>query len=212
MACDGSRACKGKNGQTCAAAAECASGFCVDGVCCNTVCAGICVACNQAGRAGTCAPYAAGTDPDRECGQGAAACKSSCDGVGACAFPANDVVCGECLRCNGAGLCSIRDSQSCGAGGSGGNSGGSGGGTYLVGGSGGTLSNLGGSGGSAGDAAGDARGANLQTSGCNCAVGKRAGSRSGVTVPFLLGAATFWLLRMIFPPTSLRRSAMPTES
>lgn len=46
------------NGDVCAAADECASGFCVDGVCCDGACgggaAGDCQACNLAGLAGTC--------------------------------------------------------------------------------------------------------------------------------------------------------------
>lgn len=36
--CDGAGACKKENGQGCASASDCSSGFCVDGVCCNSAC------------------------------------------------------------------------------------------------------------------------------------------------------------------------------
>jgi hypothetical protein len=58
---------KGQGAQ-CSADGECASGFCTDGVCCNEACHDLCAACNVAGAKGICTAYAAGTDPDRECG------------------------------------------------------------------------------------------------------------------------------------------------
>jgi MYXO-CTERM domain-containing protein len=108
-ACDGTGACKPKNNTACTSSAECASGFCVDGVCCDSACDGLCVSCNQAGRVGKCTPYQAGTDPQTECGDGAGACKSTCDGVGHCAFPQYTVKCGDCLTCDGFGSCSSYD-------------------------------------------------------------------------------------------------------
>jgi serine/threonine-protein kinase len=71
-------------GASCAAAAQCASGFCVDGVCCDSACTGRCMACTAAkkhsgGEAGICGFISGGEDPDRECGPG-----KKCDGTGAC--------------------------------------------------------------------------------------------------------------------------------
>jgi len=57
----------GNQGRACTTAAECASGFCADGVCCDTACNGVCETCAAPGSVGTCAPHAAGTDPESEC-------------------------------------------------------------------------------------------------------------------------------------------------
>jgi len=183
LACDATGACKSKNGRACAAATECASGFCVDGVCCDSACTGTCASCNQAGRAGWCTPYPAGTDPEKECGQDAGACKPSCDGVSACALPTG--------------------ATTCGAGGSGGNSGGSGGYRANLGGSGGSLSALGGRGGSQADAGADAGNKTLHKPVCDCALGKAFPSGSGWTLPLLLAGAAGWRLRK-------RRQPRPT--
>ena len=168
QACDGSGTCKTKNGQACTAASACASGNCVDGVCCDGACTGTCSSCNLAGRAGKCSPYAAGTDPQGECGKGTGVCKSTCDGVGSCAYPQTAVTCANCYTCDGMGTCSNYDFY-CGmmggtggsyypdggAGGAGGFSvdgglGGSGGYATSKGGSGGSIPNSGGAGGSGG--------------------------------------------------------------
>src|SRR5262249_41544026 len=53
--CDAAGACKKKNGGSCSAAADCASGFCVDGICCNAACSGTCEACDGLAK-GTCEP------------------------------------------------------------------------------------------------------------------------------------------------------------
>ena len=99
QACDATGTCRTSNGKTCASATECASGFCANGVCCDTACAGTCASCNQAGKTGTCSPFAAGTDPLKQCGQGTPPCQSTCDGAGACAYPSGSD-CGVCGVCN----------------------------------------------------------------------------------------------------------------
>lgn len=109
QACDGNGNCMASNGQTCTSGSQCASGFCVDGVCCNEACGGACKACNQTGRIGTCSSFVAGTDPENECGKGEGLCKATCDGVNGCAFPQQQVVCANCLRCDGFGSCSLPD-------------------------------------------------------------------------------------------------------
>ncbi|MBI5481377.1 MAG: choice-of-anchor D domain-containing protein, partial [Deltaproteobacteria bacterium] len=72
--CDAAGACKKKNGQTCAAASDCASAFCKDGKCCNTACDQACQSCAT----GTCTPVVSGDDSP-EC-----AGNNSCDAAGAC--------------------------------------------------------------------------------------------------------------------------------
>ena len=137
QACDGNGNCTTKNGQACTSASACASGFCADGVCCDSACTGACASCSQAGQVGKCSPYAAGTDPQNECGQGTGVCKSTCDGVGSCAFAGYTVTCGDCVTCDGNGSCSNPDPY-CGS---------YGGKPYPSGGNGGSIPNYGGSGG-----------------------------------------------------------------
>ncbi|MBN2575859.1 MAG: hypothetical protein JXP73_14930, partial [Deltaproteobacteria bacterium] len=138
QACDGNGNCLSSNGQACASASTCASGFCVDGVCCDSACGGVCVSCAISGKAGQCSPYAAGSDPQNECGEGTGLCKSTCDGVGACVFPSTGQPCATCMVCDGAGNCSVYDPYcSFAGGGAGGGFGGSGGYTTARGGSGG---------------------------------------------------------------------------
>ena len=149
QACDGSGKCMASNGKSCTSATDCASGFCVDQVCCDSACGGTCVACNQTGRVGKCSPFAAGTDPQNECGKGDGVCKSTCDGVSGCAYPQSSVPCDTCMACNGIGTCSSYDPY-CSYNGSGGRpypAGGSGGYSYPTGGSGGRPYPAGGSGG-----------------------------------------------------------------
>ena len=139
LACDASGNCLAKNGQACAGASTCASGFCADGVCCDSACTGTCVSCNQAGQVGKCSPYAAGTDPQNECGGLAGACKATCDGAGKCAYAGYTVSCGNCMTCDGAGTCSNYDPY-CGSYGAGGSYVYSGaGGSYVYGGAGGSY-------------------------------------------------------------------------
>jgi hypothetical protein len=66
---------KGAMAASCAANADCASGFCADGVCCDSPCDGQCLSCALPGAPGHCGPIAQGPDPT-----GAATCTgdSSC--------------------------------------------------------------------------------------------------------------------------------------
>lgn len=109
QACDGSGNCKSSNGKKCSGGSECASGNCTDGFCCESACTGTCLSCALSGREGKCSPYTAGSDPQSECGKGTGVCKSTCDGVGSCAFPQSTVSCGSCLTCDGFGTCSMYD-------------------------------------------------------------------------------------------------------
>ena len=177
QACDGSGNCKASNGTVCSSASVCASGFCVDGVCCESKCAGACVSCNQAGRVGQCSPYAAGSDPERECEPGQDPCRSTCDGVGACDYPASGTLCGRCASCDGLGTCTPDYSASCGAVDAG---------TGRSGGAGGTgASGSGGTGGFGGSVAGSSGGPGGTT------IGGRDGAGSfGGTVTLTGGAGS----------------------
>jgi hypothetical protein len=104
QACDATGACKAANGTDCASGATCASGFCSDGACCDSACTGTCLSCKLAGYVGTCSPFPVGTDPENDCGKGTPPCQSTCDGIGACAFP-DGAACGNCGTCNGVGSC-----------------------------------------------------------------------------------------------------------
>ena len=65
MTCNGAGACGAPisglkpNGQLCAGASECTSGFCADGVCCNNACDGQCRTCET----GTCVNVTRKPDP-----------------------------------------------------------------------------------------------------------------------------------------------------
>jgi hypothetical protein len=113
----------------------------VDGVCCDSACTGTCASCNLSGQTGKCSPYPAGTDPQNECGKGTGVCKSTCDGVGNCAFPQAGVPCASCTTCDGYGSCSMYDPYCAYTGGTSGGYGG------YYGGTGGYYTGRGGSGG-----------------------------------------------------------------
>jgi len=87
---------KKANGDTCAGANECGSGFCADGVCCNSACGGACSACNLASTAGTCSPRPV----NAPCAD-STVCNGTetCDGAGTCRP-------GTPLSCPGAPQCS----------------------------------------------------------------------------------------------------------
>jgi MYXO-CTERM domain-containing protein len=89
-ACDGAGACKEANGQTCSAAAECASGFCVDGRCCESSCTDSCKSCANA--AGTCTSNVSKGSSDTNASP-ACSGNSACDGAGSCK-KANGQSCG----------------------------------------------------------------------------------------------------------------------
>lgn len=87
-------------GETCAAGAECPSGFCVDGVCCDSACTAPCQACSAAakgaGASGLCGPVTAGQDPDDDCSEEpVSSCgrTGACDGAGACQRQPSTVSC-----------------------------------------------------------------------------------------------------------------------
>jgi hypothetical protein len=71
---------KAVSGEICTRGTDCASSFCSDGVCCDTPCEGVCEACTLTGKVGVCSAYAAGDDPEAECGA-----RGACDGAGGCA-------------------------------------------------------------------------------------------------------------------------------
>jgi MYXO-CTERM domain-containing protein len=93
--CDGKGACASYAAKPCTPSActdgdDCASGHCADGICCSAACDGECEACTKTktGKTdGTCAPVAAGTNPDAECGTlGTGVCRgpSTCGGESEC--------------------------------------------------------------------------------------------------------------------------------
>jgi hypothetical protein len=102
-------------GQSCTAAAECASGICVDYVCCSTECAGRCQACafKYTGLDdGSCGPARSGMDPRDECAESSEnPCGDDgfCDGAGACRKRGAETFCTP-AKCSGGvytppGLC-----------------------------------------------------------------------------------------------------------
>ena len=73
--------------------AACKSKHCVDGVCCDTTCTGSCMACNVAGKLGSCSSLAgqlSATDcpGDASCGPG------TCAAAGSCSYPKANTSCG----------------------------------------------------------------------------------------------------------------------
>ena len=90
QACDGLGVCKKNNGQPCATAGECGSGYCMDFVCCDTACTGLCRSCALVGSAGKCTGLAKG-QPD----------------------PSGLVPCAGAMSCDGAGGCKKVDGQPC---------------------------------------------------------------------------------------------------
>jgi hypothetical protein len=106
-------------GHACTRNAQCGSGACSDGVCCNINC-DKCGSCNTPGSIGTCIPIPAGTDPEMECTDNASdptgKCKGFCNGQARCTYPAAGTTCGQCMTCNGSGLCNLKpdDDATCG--------------------------------------------------------------------------------------------------
>ncbi len=124
-------ACRTGAGQDCSQAGcrVCSSGHCVDGVCCDSACSGACGSClgSSTGQPnGTCAPIAAGTDPDKECPDPAPeSCgpDGTCGGGFACRpYAQQGTVCGAntCSggqssgqQCDGAGNCKAVNARDC---------------------------------------------------------------------------------------------------
>lgn len=105
--CDAAGVCKSKQGQMCTTTAGgCAAGTnCVDGYCCDTSCTGSCMACDIAGKQGTCSPIPARAAPHgarTACAGQSTTCAGSCDGAGACSYPTTSCGGGTCA---GTGTC-----------------------------------------------------------------------------------------------------------
>lgn len=77
--CNGAGVCKVDNGDACAAAGDCLSGFCVDGVCCDAACGNSCKSCNVPGDVGKCVNVPKGIEDLPGCTG-----TNSCDGAGMC--------------------------------------------------------------------------------------------------------------------------------
>jgi len=104
--CDAAGVCRKRQGQTCTAATDCASGFCANGYCCDQACAGGCDVCNTT--PGTCTKLAKGvTGSSPSCGA------YLCDGVsGGCpATCATDGDCASTYFCAAGGVCQPRRAQ-----------------------------------------------------------------------------------------------------
>ncbi|MFL5304164.1 MAG: hypothetical protein ACJ8F1_03075 [Polyangia bacterium] len=128
--CSSSGSCGLKgNGQSCAGAAECLSGFCAQGVCCGTACQGACQSCALANSLGTCSnvPFGA-SDPQGTChDMGNASCGTDgfCDGSGACRLyaaatpcappscPATSLTLASGRTCDGNGTCQAATNIAC---------------------------------------------------------------------------------------------------
>jgi hypothetical protein len=110
-ACGGAGAMRTPNGQACACADDCQSGFCASGVCCDSACTGACDACDLTATPGTCSPVPAGeaSRPSGACAaSGAESCglDGTCDGKGACRRHPLGTVC-RAGSCEGASIVGI---------------------------------------------------------------------------------------------------------
>jgi hypothetical protein len=105
----------GADGSACTHGGQCASGYCVENICCNSACAGECVACDLAGKAGTCTPRDSGTPcgPAATCSAGTEHPQGACNGSGTCE-EATPVSCAP-YRCADATTCatSCVDNEDC---------------------------------------------------------------------------------------------------
>ena len=123
--CDGSGACKLKQGQTCTTGSQCVTTFCVDGVCCGSACNGACQYCKGA-TPGTCAFVSGSPQGSHGPCAGSGSCVGSCNGTqAACTMPGSETVCRStsCSSgtqtnqavCNGSGTCPTSSTTGCGA-------------------------------------------------------------------------------------------------
>lgn len=77
--CGGSTCAACGPGTPCSSATDCLDNNCIDGFCCDTSCTGICRACNQAGKEGTCSVLPKGTEDPGKCDN-----KKACSANGNC--------------------------------------------------------------------------------------------------------------------------------
>jgi len=123
--------CVRADGQTCATADECKSGYCVDGVCCESGCTGQCEACDVPGGLGKCTGVSGAPHGTRaKCDEGggdvckALACDSSKDRskcVGFLNGPSKECSAAKCETgkatpagfCDGAGTCKVGAAVAC---------------------------------------------------------------------------------------------------
>jgi hypothetical protein len=68
-------------GGSCDEPGQCTSGYCVDAICCENLCTDACESCDSPGNEGACIPYAAGTDPENECGGAGCSGADNCMGA-----------------------------------------------------------------------------------------------------------------------------------
>lgn len=125
--CDGTGACKSKQGQSCQAATDCAGGLpCADGYCCDKACTGSCEACNVPSSLGTCTTLASNAPPHTghtACGAADPTCAGKCNGTSsACFYPPSTTPCGtasctgnsyQATGTCGNGSCAMPASQTC---------------------------------------------------------------------------------------------------
>jgi hypothetical protein len=90
------------DGDACAAANECTSGFCADGVCCDKGCDGQCETCAVSGSEGTCKAIEGTPQGDRPACDGEAPCQGTCNGLirERCLYPTSDTSCGDPGSCS----------------------------------------------------------------------------------------------------------------
>jgi hypothetical protein len=111
----GGYSCRLVLGESCAEAADCASGHCVGGICCDTACDGSCRLCGSEDMPGTCVDATPGTDPLDHCDE-CSVCSDERECVVLDEAPAlegdctDDDICGHTGLCV-AGACQVQSAQ-----------------------------------------------------------------------------------------------------
>jgi len=103
QACDGTGACKTANGGAARAPPRARADSAPTGCAATAPAPGLRFV-QAAGNVRYLQPVPIGTDPEGDCSKGTPPCQSTCDGVGACVFPAG-VSCGSCGTCSYDGSC-----------------------------------------------------------------------------------------------------------